>query len=109
MIIYLGSPLSRFSAFALLAIVLPATILAVLGYLSLRQWETSAALLFRAQARDMASMAAEKIEMMLFRTEDEILARIQSIVSSPNFTPTSLQKTLATAPLIQRLYLLNRR
>ena len=37
-----GSPLVRFAAFALLAVVVPAAILAVLGYHSLRQWHRSA-------------------------------------------------------------------
>jgi hypothetical protein len=49
---------------ALAAIVVPVTIIAALGYISLRQWETSSDLLFREQARDMASMAAGKVEMM---------------------------------------------
>ncbi len=109
MMFRLRSPLARFSVFAFLAIVLPTGILAVLGYLSLRQWEASAALLFRAQVRDMASMAAEKVEMVLLRTEDEILARLQSLLARPDFTQTSLQELLATAPLIQRLYLFDRR
>jgi signal transduction histidine kinase len=102
-------PLAKFSLFALLAIVLPAIILAVLGYLSLRQWQTSAELLFREQARDMASMAAEKIEMELTHAEGEIVARIQSIIASPEFTPESLQALIDTVPLIQRLFLLDRR
>ncbi|MBI2369980.1 MAG: hypothetical protein HYV08_07055 [Deltaproteobacteria bacterium] len=109
MTISLRSPLARFSAFALLSIVLPAGILAVLGYLSLRQWETSSELLFREQAREMASMAAGKVEMMLLRAEDAILARIQSIIASPGFTPDSLQKILSAEPLIRRLYLFDRR
>lgn len=107
--IRLDSPLARFSAFALPAIVLPAAILAVLGYLSLRQWERSADLLFREQARDMASMAREKVEMVLFQTEDGILTRLQSILASSDIVPDSLPNFLATTPLIQRLYLFDRR
>ena len=42
-----ASPLVRFVRFAALAIVLPAVILAVLGYHSLRQWHRSADELFR--------------------------------------------------------------
>jgi signal transduction histidine kinase len=102
------SSMVRFSAFALLGIVLPAVILAILGYLSLRQWETSAALLFREQARDMASMAKEKVEMVLLHTEEEILARLDSIVASPDFAPAALQRLVATTPLIQHLYLFDR-
>jgi signal transduction histidine kinase len=98
----------RFSAFGLLAIVLPATILALLGYLSLRQWENSADLLFREQARDMASMASEKLEMVLLRTEEEILSRIEAVVRRPDFTPAALQEIPASVPFIERLYLLDR-
>ena len=61
------SPSARFSLLALLAIAVPATIVAILGYISIRQWEASSELLYREQARDMASMAAAKIEMMLRR------------------------------------------
>jgi hypothetical protein len=53
----------RFAALTFGAVLLATAILAVLGYLSLRHWEASAELLFREQARDMAAMAAEKIEM----------------------------------------------
>ncbi len=81
----------------------------MLGYLSLRQWETSADLLFREQSRDVAAMATEKVEMVLLRTEDEILSRIQSILRRPDFTPETLKEVPATAPLIQRLYLFDRR
>lgn len=103
-----SSPLARFSVFALLAVVLPAVILAVLGYVSLRQWKASAELLFKEQAREMASMAAEKVEMVLVRTEEAILAGIQSVVTSADFTPQSLEKLVADTPLIQRLYLFER-
>jgi signal transduction histidine kinase len=93
---------------ALLAILVAAAILAVLSYLSLRQWETSAALLFREQARDMASMAAEKVEMVLAHAEEEILARLRAIVAAPDFTPAALARLRAEVPLVQRLYLFDR-
>lgn len=109
MSIRLGSPLARFAAFAVPAIVLPAAVLAVLGYLSLRQWETSAELLFKEQARDMAAMGAEKVEMVLLRTEDEILSRIQAPLKRSDFTPEAFRALRATAPLIDRLYLFDRR
>ncbi len=105
----LASPPLRFAAFGLLAIVLPAAILAVLGYLSLRQWETSAELLFREQARDLASMTTEKVEMLLGHTEDEILNRLEAILRRPDFTPGALGEVQATTPLIERLYLVDRR
>ena len=47
------SPLVRFAAFSLLAIVVPALFLAVLGYHSLRQWRRSADELFREQSRSI--------------------------------------------------------
>jgi signal transduction histidine kinase len=106
--IRLPSPLLRFSAFGLLAIVLPAAILGVFGYVSLRQWETSAELLFREQARDLASMTTEKVEMLLLRTEDEILGRIEAIVRRPGFTPDALREVVATAPFVERLCLVDR-
>jgi len=106
--IRLPSPLLRFSAFGLLAIVLPAAILGVFGYVSLRKWETSAELLFREQARDLASMTTEKVEMLLLRTEDEILGRIEAIVRRPGFTPDALREVVATAPFVERLCLVDR-
>lgn len=81
---------ARFSAFALLAVVLPAGILAVLSYLALRQWESASELLLREQAREMAAMAAEKVGMVLVRAEEEILARLQSAVETPGFAPERL-------------------
>lgn len=108
MTLRLTSPLVRFSIFGLLAIVLPAAVLAVLGYLSLRQWEASADLLFREQARDLASMTTEKVEMLLQHTEDEILGRIEALMRQPDFAPATLAEVAATAPFIERLYLVDR-
>ena len=50
------APSARFSTLALLAIVAPATIVAALGYVSIRQREASSELLYREQARDMAAI-----------------------------------------------------
>ena len=72
------SPTTRLSALTLAAIVAPVTIVVVLGYVSLRQWQSSAELLFREQARDVATMAAEKVEMMLRLAEDAVLDRLQA-------------------------------
>lgn len=105
----LASPLFRFSAFGVAAIVLPAAILATLGYVSLRQWETSGELLLKGQARDLAFMITEKVEMLLSHTEDEILNRIETILRRPDFTPDALKEVEATIPLVERLYLVDRR
>ena len=108
MTLRLASPLLRFRAFGLLAVALPAVILAVLGYISLRQWEASAELLFREQARDLASMATAKVEMALMQTEDEILGRIQTILWRPDFTSDALREVSASAPFIAQFYLFDR-
>ncbi|MGH7357114.1 MAG: hypothetical protein ACRELS_21360, partial [Candidatus Rokuibacteriota bacterium] len=68
----------RYALLALLAIAASAAIVAVLGWVSLRQWQASSELLFREQARDVAAMAAEKVEMMLRHAEDALLARLRA-------------------------------
>ncbi|MBI4638104.1 MAG: HAMP domain-containing histidine kinase [Candidatus Rokubacteria bacterium] len=101
------SPLTRFSLFGLLAIVVPAAIVAVLGYVSLRQWASSAELLFREQARDMAAMAAEKVEMLLRHAEEEFLARLETELAS-GVRAAALDDLVTQAPLVDRLYLFDR-
>ncbi|PYN98330.1 MAG: hypothetical protein DMD91_15350 [Candidatus Rokuibacteriota bacterium] len=104
--------LGRSPAVALVAIVAPASIVAVLGYVSLRQWERSAELLFREQARDTASMAAEKVAMMLRHAEDDVAARLQSVLrelpSGESFPARAVDALVAASPLIDRLYLFDR-
>src|SRR5262249_60391272 len=73
---------ARFGALALRAFVAPAAIVAVLGYVSIRQWGVSSELLYREQARDMATMAADKVEATLRRTEDAFLDRVQALLQS---------------------------
>jgi signal transduction histidine kinase len=100
------SPSARFSALALLAIVAPATIVAGLGYVSIRQWEASSELLYREQARDMAAMAAEKVEMTLRRTEDAFLDQVQAALRSDASPQRAVDDLLAGSPLFRRLYLI---
>ena len=88
----LAEPLRRARAAPLLifarASSLAAAILAVLGYLSLRQWEASAERAFREQARDMADMAAEKVEMALRKGRGGSLRRTpDSPCSTPDLAP----------------------
>ena len=97
------------AAFALPAILLPAAILAVLGYVSLRQWETAADLLFREQSTAMAAMAAEKVRTVLTQAEDEAVQRIQSTVERHGVSPDALHESLARSPVVTRLYLLDQR
>lgn len=101
--------MKRFGVVTLGAVILATAILAVLGYLSLRQWEVSAELHFREQARDVAAMAAEKVEMVLLKTEEEALGSLQAVVMEPGFRPALIADWQARAPLIDRVYLFDRR
>jgi signal transduction histidine kinase len=103
------SPTARFSLLALLAIAVPATIVAILGYISIRQWEASSELLYREQARDMASMAAAKVEMMLRREEDAFLDQLQGALNAESRSARAVGEVLARSPLVRRLYLVTRR
>src|SRR5262245_28102903 len=98
----------RFSAFALLAIVLPAAIVAVLGYVSLQQWRRSSALLFREQAHALAAMVAEKVSLVLRRSEDEFLSRLESRLGGGPPEPRAIDALLQSAPLIHRLAVFDR-
>ncbi len=98
---------TRFWVFAL-AIVIPALIVAMLGYLSLRQWERSAELLFREQARDVAAMAADKIEMLLRQSDDDLLARLGAIVARGELDGPALDAFVRETPIVRRLYVFDR-
>jgi signal transduction histidine kinase len=100
---------ARFSAMALAAVVLPAAIVAVLGWVSLRQWERAADLLVREQARDMASMAAEKVEMALAHAEDAFVDRLQALLTARGADPAALEALLAGEPLVRHLVLADMR
>jgi signal transduction histidine kinase len=98
--------LPRRPALALAAIIVPAAIVAVLGYVSLRHWATSAELLFREQARDMAVMAADKIQMVVRQTDDEILAGVQAALADRH--PDGLAGVQAQLPSVESLYVFDR-
>lgn len=102
------SPAARLSALTLAAIVAPAAIVAVLGYLSLRQWQTSAELLFREQARDVASMAAQKVDMMLHHAEEAFLDRLQAQLARGDDRAPALDRLVADSGLVDRLYIVER-
>ena len=90
---------------ALLAIVVPATILAVLGYHSLRQWHRSADELFHEQSRSMAVMIAEKVDLALRHAEYEIMGRLEAAIRSGVVVPDMVEALLSDIPLIARLAL----
>jgi signal transduction histidine kinase len=87
----------------------PAAIVAVLGVVSLRHWQASAELLFREQARDMAAMAVDKIEMTLRETENGLIAGLQGALESRGPLAGELDAFRAAHPLVRRLYLFDRR
>jgi len=97
-----------FGALTFGAVLLATAILAVLGYLSLRHWEASAELLFREQARDMAAMAAEKIEMTILKSEEECLTGLQLLIREPDFRPEMIEAWKGKTPLVERVYLVDR-
>jgi hypothetical protein len=99
------SPTARLSALILIAIAAPAAVVAVLGYLSLRQWQVSAELLFREQARDVAVMAAQKVDMMLRHADDGFVDRLQLQLASGDAGAAALDRLVAETPLVRRLYL----
>ncbi|MGH7308089.1 MAG: sensor histidine kinase [Candidatus Rokuibacteriota bacterium] len=101
------APLPRLAVLAFAAVVVAATTVAGLGFLSLRQWQSSAELLFREQARDMASMTVDKVEMVLRQTDDEILLRLEQALAAPDWQ-RALDRLHAETPLIDRLVLLDR-
>ena len=82
--------MNRARLFTFGAVIAATAVLAVLGYVSLRQWQASAELLFREQARDMATMAAEKVEMAILKTEEECLSSLQAILMD-SACPESLE------------------
>ena len=102
------SPLARFAAFALLAIVVPAVILAILGYHSLRQWRRSADELFREQSRSMAVMVAEKVDLALRNAEYGIMGRLEAATRGGGVAHDGVEALLADTPLIARLALFDR-
>jgi signal transduction histidine kinase len=85
--------MTAFSRWALVAVVVAAAVLAALGWVSLRQWERSAESAFREQARDMASMAAEKFEMVLRSAPDDVIARLRFAAATTD--PRALEAALA--------------
>ena len=100
--------MKRLSLLTFGAVIAAAAVLAVLGYLSLRQWEASAALLLREQARDMAAMAAEKVEMTILKSEEECLSGLQMLLLDPAFRPETLTSWMAKTSLVERAYLFDR-
>ena len=90
------------------AVVAATVILAVLGYVSLRQWQASAELLFREQSRDMVTMAAEKVEMAILKAEEECLSSLQAILMEPTLRPEALDEWRRKNAIFASLTLVDR-
>ena len=88
--------------------MIPTAIVTALGFVSLRQWARSSELLFREQARDLASMAAEKVSMELRRADDEFLSRLESELRDRGVDARGIDALVAAAPLVERLALFDR-
>lgn len=84
--------------------VVPALSLAVLGYVSLRQWQTSSEALFVEQSRGMAAMVADKVALALRHADYELLGRLEAALRSGPAVRERLEAVLATTPLARRLY-----
>jgi len=87
------------------AVLLASAILAVLATLSLRQWEVSAERRVHEQARDMAAMAAEKIEMAVLKLEEEGLGSLRLATLDPRFTPEMIETWKTHTSFFDRAYL----
>jgi hypothetical protein len=97
----------RFERAAIAAVLVAAVVLAVLGYVSLRQWLVSAELLFREQARDMAAMAAQKVEMSVLKAEEECLRSLQVLLLDSDFRPDMVDAWKTGAPLVGQVSLVD--
>jgi len=98
---------SRARLFTFGAVVAATVVLAVLGYVSLRQWQASAELLFREQSRDMVTMAAEKVEMAILKTEEECLSSLQLLLMEPTLRPEALEDWKRRNPIFASLTLVD--
>ncbi len=56
----------------------------------------------------MATMAAEKIEMTVLKTEEEALGALARLLLEPGFRPESIDGWRRHAPLVDRVYLVDR-
>ncbi|MEX2223836.1 MAG: HAMP domain-containing sensor histidine kinase [Candidatus Rokuibacteriota bacterium] len=90
------------------AVFAAAVVLAALGYLSLRRWEVAAERQLREQARDIAVMAAEKVEMAVVRAEQDAIAALQAAALAPGFGPDAVAAWKATSSLFDAVYVLDR-
>ena len=90
-------------------VFLASAVLAALAVVSLRQWEVSAQRHARDQARDMATMAAEKIEMAVLKAEEEGLARLQLALRDRASLPERVDAWKTQTPFFARVDLFDRR
>jgi signal transduction histidine kinase len=95
--------MTTFSRWALVSVVVASAVLAALGWISLRQWERSAEVVVREQARDMAAMAAEKVEMVLRDVPRDVIVRLSDAVAARDTRPDALAGVLADGAVREAL------
>jgi signal transduction histidine kinase len=93
--------MTAFTRWAFAAVVVAAAVLAALGLVSLRQWERSAEQVAREQARDMAAMAAEKVEMVLRGAPEDVIGRLRA--AARDVRPGALDAVLAESAVREAL------
>jgi signal transduction histidine kinase len=93
--------MTAFTRWAFAAVVVAAAVLAALGWVSLRQWERSAEQVVREQARDMAAMAAEKVEMVLRGAPEDVIGRLRA--AARDVRPGALDAVLAESAVREAL------
>ena len=90
------------------AVLLASALLAVLATLALRQWEVSAERRVHEQARDMAVMVAEKIEMAVLKIEEEGVGSLRLAALDQHFGPEIVETWKAQTPFFDQAYLFDR-
>jgi signal transduction histidine kinase len=90
------------------AVLAATVVLAVLGFVSLRQWQASAELLFREQSRELLTMAAEKVEIAILKAEEECLSSLQVVLMDAAVRPEALSEWTAKNPIFDSVTLIDR-
>ncbi|MFQ5846710.1 MAG: sensor histidine kinase [Candidatus Methylomirabilales bacterium] len=106
---YLSSR-TKMRAAAFFVVLIPALILGVLGFITLRRWEKTARQVMLDSYLKTATMAVEKIEETILRSEEEFFHRIGGALRKAQ-TPSALQESIMRvedeAPLGGALYVLD--
>lgn len=100
---------TRILIVAFLIILIPALILGVLGFVTLRRWEETARQVFLESSRKMAAMTVEKVEEAIGRGEEELFQRVGQVLQMRRGgepLTAALREVEAQNPMGRRLVLL---